>query len=231
MAKHQRLNHEQHAAIKIDPRFSAELGDGINKCLVVPSEFGSLQKEYPMFLELNPDNNQFQAMAFLGFEQGENLYLGADGQWHANYVPATIAKGPFLIGLTENDAKIDIDVEHPKVSQGDGHTMFTDEGKPTEYLNYISDVMSCLFDGIKQSQSIYQLWQKHGLIEGVDININFDDDKQFSANHLYTINHKNLAELPAEALYELNQQGALDTAFWMISSLNNVQHLMTKRHR
>ncbi len=231
MANHARLNFEDHKALKVSNQFSAAFGDDKNRCPVFTSEFGSLQKEYAIFLERNSENGTYQAVVFLGFDDKENVYLGGDGQWNANYIPASIAKGPFLIGLTNEDAKIDLDLDHPKVGADEGHTLFTEDGKPTQYLDYVSDTLFCLHEGIKESQAIYQLWEKHDLISAIDLNINFDDGNDFSANHLLTINHEKLQSLSAEALLELNQENALEKAFWMLSSLSNVHQLMARRQQ
>jgi hypothetical protein len=231
MANHERLNVEQHKNIRVIPAFSADLGDNQNRCAVFPSEFATLQKEYPIFLERNPANGEYQAVTFLGFDDNENCYLSANGQWLADYIPAAIAKGPFLIGLTQDDAKIDINRDHPKVSSTQGELLFDEKGQPTPYLDYISDVLFCLHQGITKSQEIYQLWHKHELIDGIDMNIDFEDKSTFSASHLLTINHNKLATLSADALLELNTHGALEAAFWMTSSLANVKKLMAKRQQ
>ena len=170
-------------------------------------------------------------MVFLGFDDGENYYLGDNGEWTGNYIPASVAKGPFLIGLAQDEAKVDIDLAHPKVTATGGEALFTADGKPTAYLDYVSDTLFCLHDGIQQSQAIYKLWEKHDLIDGIDLNINFDDGKAFNADHLLTINHEKLNALSADALSELNQHHALEKAFWMISSISNVHYLMAKRQQ
>ena len=40
-----------------------------------PTEFAELQREYPIFLRKDHDNGDWQAVALLGFDQHENLFL------------------------------------------------------------------------------------------------------------------------------------------------------------
>ena len=74
-------------------------------------------------------------MALLGFEPHENLYLQG-ARWVAASLPATIARGPFLIGFREppgadgagREPVIHVDMAHPRVVAAGGHLLR--EGEP-----------------------------------------------------------------------------------------------------
>jgi hypothetical protein len=73
------LNNIDHKDLKVDASFKAEFGDNVNRVLAFPSEFGDLQKEYPILFYKDPAVGTFQAHAILGLDKGENLPVGSDG--------------------------------------------------------------------------------------------------------------------------------------------------------
>src|SRR5690606_32686542 len=105
-----------------------------------------LQKEYPILFRQNSETKRYQAVALLGLNQGENLFLNPDlgSGWAANYIPAAIAKGPFLIGRQSRGADknitpvIHIDLDHAKVGHEDGYPLFLEHGGNSPYLEHIA---------------------------------------------------------------------------------------------
>ena len=95
------LDNVTHKDLRVKTGYSAEFGDSINLALVFPTEFTFVQREYPILFQKD-SNGEFQAVALLGLDKGENLFLDKDG-WNARYVPAVQRRGPFLIGLHRKD--------------------------------------------------------------------------------------------------------------------------------
>src|SRR5690606_29018004 len=106
MANNVLLNNLSHQNLKVITRFGAEFGENVGSVLAFPTEFIELQKEYPILFRQNSETKRYQAVALLGLNQGENLFLNPDlgSGWAANYIPAAIAKGPFLIGRQSRGA-------------------------------------------------------------------------------------------------------------------------------
>ena len=116
-------------------------------CLVFPFEFKQIQANYPIFFHKDTTNNEFVALALLGFEKGENLFL-KETTWDAGYIPAIIERDPFLIGFQsptsaqeeKPNAVIHIDMDSPRVGTT-GESVFLPHGGNTEYLNKIADTL------------------------------------------------------------------------------------------
>ena len=71
----------------------------VNQALVVPGEFEDVQREYPIFIRKDQDG-RFVAVALLGLDKGENLFLVGD-RWEARYIPASIRRYPGARGVVE----------------------------------------------------------------------------------------------------------------------------------
>ena len=65
---------------------------------VYTSEMRALQSNFPLMFYKNPEENTFQPIALFGFEQGENLFID-DEQWHSQYIPMLVQRGPLMICL------------------------------------------------------------------------------------------------------------------------------------
>ena len=98
MTDFQLLSPEQHKDVKVITDHRADLGDNLKFVQTFPFEFRNVQNSYPIFLHKDPDSNDMQCIALLGFEQNENLFLTETG-WDASYVPLMIKRQPFLIGF------------------------------------------------------------------------------------------------------------------------------------
>jgi hypothetical protein len=61
---------------------------------VLPTEFEEVQREYPILIRKDPSGD-YQAVALLGLDRDENLFLDETG-WNARYVPAVQQRGAVL---------------------------------------------------------------------------------------------------------------------------------------
>ncbi|HVY63308.1 MAG TPA: SapC family protein, partial [Gammaproteobacteria bacterium] len=100
MARHEMLNNVTHKDLRVITRHAAEFGDNLGSVLTFPTEYGDIQREYPIFFRKDPQTGEFGSVALLGFAKDENLFLDETG-WHARYIPGVIARGPFLIGFQQ----------------------------------------------------------------------------------------------------------------------------------
>jgi hypothetical protein len=90
MSRHAMLNSREHAQLRVRTGPSAELGDAVMASLTVPIEFRRIQHNFPILFRRNNETGRFSALALLGFENGENLFLEGD-RWDAEYKPLAMA--------------------------------------------------------------------------------------------------------------------------------------------
>ena len=82
MTRHVLLDNISHKNLRIDRRYEPGRGFDYNITRAFPIELGILQSEYPLFFIKNSESGHFEPVALLGFEEGENLYLGGE-EWLA----------------------------------------------------------------------------------------------------------------------------------------------------
>src|SRR5688572_29174625 len=112
MAKPAILNNIEHKDLKVITERGAKYGDDIMYAFTFPAEFRDLQAHYPIVFHKSADGTGFDAVALLGFQDGENLFL-ENGSWDCSYIPLTVERQPFMIGRAGEELMVHIDLDNP----------------------------------------------------------------------------------------------------------------------
>jgi len=228
------LNNIAHKDLRVITRHGGEFGDNVGTVLTFPTEYGDVQREYPIFFRKDPDTAQFQSIALLGFAKDENLFL-EEQRWNARYIPAIVARGPFLIGFQQQETGtqpvIHVDLDNPRVSHTEGEPVFLPQGGNSRYVEHIATVLKGIQAGLAASQAMFAAFTALDLIEPVKVEIKFSHEEQYNVLGLYTISEEKLAALDGDSLFKLNRAGFLQGAFLVIASMNNVKKLIDMKQR
>lgn len=233
MANNVLLNNVSHQNLKVITRFSAEFGENVGSVMAFPTEFLELQKEYPILFRQSPETNKYYATVLLGLHQDENLFLNPNAKagWDANYIPAVLAKGPFLIGLQSRDSTdsnapvIHINLDHPKVSEQEGYPLFLEYGGNSPYLEHIVSILNIIHQGVAVQDAMFNLFSELDLIDPVNIEIDLNNGEKYRLLGNYTINQEKLRGLAGDQLERLNKLGFLPLAYAVINSMSNIRKL------
>jgi hypothetical protein len=231
------LNNVEHRDVRIRTQRSAQTGDSVQYVMTFTLEFRRAQAYYPMFFQKDPNTGRFFPMILLGFESGENLFLGPDG-WEPPYVPMSILRGPFLIGYQSNPDHVDgrqavitIDMDSPLLTtREDGQPLFLEHGGSTPYLENLTQLLEDLQLGLELNQSFVQALVDHDLIESVTMNITLNDGAERQLLGLYTINEDRLNALDGEVVAALHKEGHLQSIYMMMASHSNFRTLIDRRN-
>jgi hypothetical protein len=237
MARYELLNNIAHQDLRVSTRFGAEFGDNMGMVQAFPTEFAELQREYPIFFRKDA-SGEFQAVALLGFEHHENLFLG-NGGWNAFYLPGAVARGPFLIGFQEqqvdgqlrNEPVIHVDLDHPRVVAGQGEAVFLAQGGNSPYLEHIINVLRGINDGVQAGREMFAAFEKLELIQPVTLDVRFDANHAVNLTGLYGIDRERLAALDATALHDLHRAGWLEGIYLVLASMHNMRRLIAEKQR
>jgi hypothetical protein len=232
------LNNIEHKDVKVDAKQSAKYGDSVNRSLVFSTEFGDLQKEYPILFFKDLNTNTFQSHVILGFDRDENLFLDENG-WRGNYVPAMFARGPFLIGYQQQDVNgsmrrepvVHIDTVNPRVGTGNGEPVFLPFGGESPYLQKVMKTLQLIEQGAAFDKLMFASFEAEGLLEPVAIDITLSNIREYKLVDYYTINEEKLAQLSGEGLEKLHQSGVLKLAYFALSSLGNIKKLIELKNK
>jgi hypothetical protein len=237
MANRVPVDNVEHANLRVAVHHGADHGDSVNQTLVVPTEFEDVQREYPIFIRKD-QNDQFVAVALLGLDKGENLFLEA-GKWGARYIPAVHRRGPFFLGVRNNDAEgevrrelaVHVDLDDPRVGDPDGQPLFKEHGGNAPYLDHVTRALETIHEGMAAATPMFALLEELGLIQPIEIDAQVGDGRTYSIPSLYTIGMQQFQALTGTQLDRLHRSGFLAPAIFIRSSLPNVNRLIDLKKR
>jgi SapC len=126
------LSSQLHPTHGLKPRENLEFTRRTHAIPVTVDEFAIVQRYYPIVFGLG-DNPA--PLALVGLQEGNNLYLGADGQWEANhYVPAFVRRYPFMLARLSpqsEDLSLCFDETSGQLEAGAGEPLFNG-AEPTD---------------------------------------------------------------------------------------------------
>ncbi|OYW85788.1 MAG: peptide ABC transporter permease, partial [Hyphomonas sp. 32-62-5] len=174
------LDNVEHHDLRYISGHGPAFGDSVNQTPVFPTEFAEIQREYPIFFRRD-HQGAFYAVALLGLDKDENLYLTgtelADTQWNARYIPAMIERGPFLIGFqtrdidgeTRREPMILADLSHPRLSRTDGEPLFLPHGGNAPRLERIARTLRTIHTGAEVMPAMFAAFEAAGLLAPIEV--------------------------------------------------------------
>lgn len=234
MSSHAILASNTHRDLRVRVDAGGDLGDGVMATLTVPSEFRRVQGHFPILFRREAGQENVFAVALLGFETGENLFLGAAG-WDAGYRPLSLAIQPFLVGRSaagDGPAQVHIDLSHPRIADsGEGVRLFDDGGLPTPFLEDIADKLGELDEGYRESAAFFAALAEHDLLEPFTLEVTLDDGSLNSLVGFHVIDEARVRALDAAALGKLHEAGHLMPIFMAMASLAQIKSLVDRKNR
>ena len=232
------LNNVDHKNLRVITERSAKYGDNQWFAPTFAHEFRNLQSHYPVVFTKNPDTGKFQAVALLGFEVDENLFLTEDG-WDAMYIPLSIVRQPFLIGfqqsnedgVTSVEPVVSVNMDSPRISDTQGEPVFLEHGGNSEYLEQINSVLKLVHEGHERNQDFVDMLLGMDLLESFVLDVELNDGSEHRMSGFYTINETSLRGLTGDDLVVLNNNGYLEAVYMAIASLSNISVLVDRKNR
>jgi hypothetical protein len=221
------LNNVDHHGVRVVTRHGPEFGDAVNQVLVFPTEFESVQRDYPIVFRRDAEG-ALRPVALLGLGRDENLFLDGAGGWRAGYVPALLQRGPFSIAAPDTpdgEPMIRIALDHPRVSHEEGVPVFLPHGGNSPYLERIAAVLRTIYIGHHLLEPMVAAFESAGLLRPVNLEARVSETEIYAVPDALTIDRERLAALGADELDALHRAGFLQCAFMAAASLGNMQRL------
>ncbi|MGU3390817.1 SapC family protein [Sphingomonas sp. M1A8_2b] len=209
------LNSEQHAALRVSRACDATR----HFAQIVADEFPRAAPHYLILFTKHPETGAFYAGVVMGLEPGDNL-LTVDGAL-PDYRPADLERQGFFV----NDGQMVIDREHPVFASGQGEALFEMDGAPSLTLKRVQHALHTLQHGLAATDDAIKRFLAHGLLEPIDVTLDFDDGNRLRLDGLYSISLDALHALPDAAVLELFRAGDLQLAYAQTGSLRHLRTL------
>ena len=178
----------------------------------------------------------YQAVALLGLDRDENLFLDGDG-WQARYVPAVQQRGPFSLGLHQAPGDgaagpmIQVDLDHPRIGTDEGERLFLPHGGNSPYLEQVSRLLRRIYAGLEQTGPMFAAFEQAALLRPVALRIALNDAESYNLEDVQQSTRSGSPKLGGGQLERLHAAGFLRSAFMAAASLANVSRLIELKNR
>ncbi|SFV26764.1 SapC protein [Devosia crocina] len=223
MSDIQPLRHSVHGSKRwlanADYRFAADV-------LMVPvalEELAAASVSLPLAFAKGPTTS---LIALTGLQQGKNVFVGPDGRWLGDYMPAVLRGFPFkLLPATEGKWALGFDHASGLIASGvEGEAFFTSEGKPTDAVQKTFNFLIRINSGLEQATKAVAMLSQHELLEPWPLKLK-DGDIEIPVAGLLRVSETKLAALDAETFASLRSDGVLALAYAQLLSMANIDKL------
>lgn len=178
----------------------------------------------PVLLSKHAQTGAFYAGALFGFREGEMLVAQPDGK--LAFTPAELIREGFFA----DGESIALDPSHARFHTTQGESLFDAQGHPTVTLQSVQKALGRLIASAEASDAFIAALLAHGLIEPIDITLNFDDGERLQLEGLYTVSLDALDDMTDAAALALVRSGHLRCAYAMVASLHHVKLMARRRN-
>jgi hypothetical protein len=227
----QLLNNIQHKDLRVITQRGAQWGDDFMSAPVTTDEFRKLQAHYPIVFQ--PDGKGgFVPTVLFGLQEGQNLFLNPNGDagWDADYLPLSVQRLPFSIGVADDELRMMVDTASKRIGTGaEGEAVFLPHGGTADLTEHANSVLHTLHAGLQATTEFIQTLMAHDLLESFVLDVQRPDGTHGQLVGYYIIHEERLAALDAGTVALLHQADYLQPIYMAIASLSNFTKLI-KRH-
>ncbi|WP_136067479.1 SapC family protein [Modicisalibacter radicis] len=221
------LSRKQHADHGWLPRERYAFTAGQPVTSILTAEISRLLPYYLLgFIE---QSDGFEAVALLGLNAEQNLYLHSDGRWLADYVPASLRGYPFdlvTIGQGEGERQVLCLERDSLTDEGRGEPLFDEDGELASRVRQTMSFLQQRRTQYRATQQATRLLQEAGLIKPWALQVDRGEGlPPYKVEGLHYIDEKALNALPADDFAALRKQGALVLAYGQLFSTAQVDKL------
>jgi hypothetical protein len=212
----------RHGNVSLAPSPDYAFSAGINAVPLMAVEFLRAATEYAIVFTMAGED--VMPAAVLGVKGDQNLYLGADRQWQAKYVPAFIRRYPFVFSRSDDGKTLTlcIDESHPGVNrEGKGERLFGDDGKPTSYVERVLKFLQEYQAQFERTRAFGRRVHELGLLEAMQAQVTTPTGAKLSLNGFFAVSREKLRQLDGAALASLAKTDELELLYLQLHSMRN----------
>lgn len=197
------------------------------------SEFARISHDYPIVFISSDEGETFGAVALLGLQPGQNLFVGNDGVWDKSvYVPAYVRRYPFCMAKVNVDNVVQgeriVCVAQQSVDEEKGEALFDAEGAALPVWVEIEKLLHEYETDLARSEEMCVLLKQYDLLEPFTMQAEPIIGAAIQLTGMYRIIEPRLEALSDEQLRQLVKTGVMGRLYTHLLSLDNFGRLLDR---
>lgn len=224
------LNSEVHALTRIGKSPGGfAFAASAHSVMLAGVEFAEACRFFPILFS-SLGNGAVAPVALLGLQSGENMFVGAAGEWLAEYVPAYVRRYPFI--TTSGDGApqtVCFDELCEGVNVEEGELLFLN-GEQTPYLQGVLRFLTDYTAQINSTEVVCRQISDKGLLKPMTLNVQLNDGRKLSLTDFQVVDEQKLNELDKDALDEIFRSGALAMIYFHLVSMRAIAGMVNRKN-
>jgi hypothetical protein len=216
--------HARHGDWSVEVGTDYSFSRGVNSVPLMSVEILSAAAEYAVVFGGTGD--VVMPAVILGLRGEENLYLTERGGWQAKYIPAFLRRYPFVFSSPDEGKTFTlcIDEAFPGFNRkGRGERLFTDERKPTPYVENVLKFLQQYQLEFRRTQALCKKLKELNLLEPMRAQISLESGERMFLTGFSAVDRARLKTLSADVLAGLVKSDELELIYAHLSSMRNFQ--------
>jgi hypothetical protein len=197
------------------------------------TEFAAACRDYPIAFVSGDGGRTYVAMAVLGLENQQNLFVAADGGWDPGvYLPAYVRRYPFCMTRITVDGQEQperVACVEKRAINDKGEALHNDKGEPLPAWEERKKLLFEYEADLVRSDEMSRALAGLDLLETFSMQAIPNEGAPLAMTGMYRVAEQKLGVLAPEKLKELTQQGFLARIYAHLISLNNFGRLLDRR--
>jgi hypothetical protein len=222
------VNKERHANKKVRMSSDFKFASKFHVAYVTLHEFARAASIYPVVFLEDKANDEFRPVVLMGLDAGENLFVDANGQWSASYIPAIIRRYPFALSKAQEEDRFIVCVDEASelLSDTEGAALFDEQGNPTQVIENVKRYLGELQQMDQMTHEFSQFLVHNNLLTPLNMRVNAANQVR-NITGCYVINEERLNNFTDAKFLEVRQKSYLPAIYAHLISLSQIERLAT----
>ena len=189
---------------------------------IVAAEFLRAAAEYAIVFA--PVGEEVVPAVVLGLRNERNLYMGADAQWTAKYVPAFLRRYPFVFSASADRKTLTLCIDEASAGfnrAGRGERLFDADGKPSAYTQRVVKFLQQFQAHFQRTRDFCARVKELGVLTPTAVRIAAPGADKLAVGGFQVVDRKKLRALPDDKLAGLAKSDELELLYLHLYSLRN----------
>ena len=197
------------------------------------TEFAAAIHDFPIAFVSGNAGSSFVAMAILGLEAQQNLFVAGDDTWDAGvYLPAYVRRYPFCMTRVTVDGKEQserIACVEKRAINAKGEALYDSKGEPLPVWDQLRKLLFEFEADLARTEDMCRKLHELQLLETFTAQVAPQGEPPIALTGMYRVSEEKLQALQAGTLQELARNGMLSRVYAHLLSLDNFQRLLDRR--
>ena len=198
------------------------------------TEFSLACHDYPVVFISNDQGQSAVAMAVVGLEQQQNLFVAPDLTWDKNfYVPAYVRRYPFCmtrVNVSGQEQAERIACVEKRALSAKGDALYDDKGEPLPVWDNMRKLLFEFEADLARTEAMCKMVIELGLLEPFTMQAKFTNGGEpLAMTGMHRVAEGKIEHLNAAQLKNLVKKGILSRVYAHLLSLDNFARLLDRK--